>query len=224
MRLEELFSSSGPHGLAGLSQALARTGFFHSREGYYLKRPSQSDLPVNLSVSRIHTEPEPVGLVVARDISERKRAEEALKQAETRYNSLIASTGVMVWEIDATGHLVAISPAFQTILGWSRGDWIGKRFDELLDPLDRAPAMRTHQRAWLGETVPRYELRIRTATGECALRRVPDGYQDSRGYVGARPGHHPRYHRAEAQGASARAGRFDAAGQGGSRTRESGQE
>ncbi len=142
MRLEDLFSGSGPHGLAGLSQALARTGFFHSREGYYLKRPSQSDLPVNLSVSRIHTEPEPVGLVVARDISERKRAEEALKQAETRYNSLIASTGVMVWEIDAAGHLVAISPAFQTILGWPRGDWIGKRFDELLDPLDRAPAMR----------------------------------------------------------------------------------
>ena len=126
MRLDELFSGSSPGGLEGLTQALARTGFFHSREGYFLKRPMRSDLPVNLSVSRIHTEPEPVGLVVARDISERKLAEEALKQVERRYNSLIASTGVMVWEIDASGALVSISPAFQTISGWALGDWIGR--------------------------------------------------------------------------------------------------
>jgi PAS domain S-box-containing protein len=118
-------------------------------------------------VSRIHTEPEPVGLVVARDIRERKQAEEALKQVETRYNSLIASTGVMVWEIDADGALVSISPAFQTISGWSRGEWIGQRFDKLLHPDDRATALRMHQRASNGETLPRYELRIRTEASDC---------------------------------------------------------
>ncbi len=166
MRLDELFSGSGPGGLERLTQALARTGFFHSREGYFLKRPSRSDLPVNLSVSRIHTEPEPVGLVVARDIHERKQAEEALKQIETRYNSLIASTGVMVWEIDAAGALVSISPAFQTISGWSCGDWIGQRFDVLLHPDDRTTAMRMHQLASNGETLPRYEFRIRTETND----------------------------------------------------------
>jgi two-component system CheB/CheR fusion protein len=167
MRLDELFAGSGAGGLEGLTQALARTGFFHSREGYSLKRQSQSDLPVNLSVTRIHTEPEPVGLVVARDISERKQAEEALKQVETRYNSLIASTGVMVWEINAAGALASISPEFQTISGWSRGDWIGRRFDELLHPEDRATAMRMHHLASRGETLPRYELRIQTKTGDC---------------------------------------------------------
>jgi len=166
MRLDELFSGSGTGGLEKLAQALSRTGFFHSREGYSLKRLARSDLPVNLSVSRIHTEPEPVGLVVARDISERKQAEEALKQIESRYTSLIASTGVMVWEFDAPGALLSISPAFQTITGWSCGDWIGRRCDELLHPDDCAVAMRMHQRAAQGETIPRYELRIRTATGE----------------------------------------------------------
>jgi PAS domain S-box-containing protein len=73
----------------------------------------------------------------------------------------------MVWEIDAAGALVSISPAFQTISGWSRGDWIGRRFDELLHPDDRATAMRMHQRASNGETLPRYELRIRTETNDC---------------------------------------------------------
>lgn len=167
MRLDQLFSGSGAGGLEGLTQALARTGFFHSREGYFLKRPAQSDLPVNLSVSRIHTEPEPVGLVVARDISQRKEAEESLKQAQTRYKSVIASTGVMVWELDAAGTLISISPAFETIAGWSCGDWIGRRFDDLLYPDDRARALQMHQRASIGETLPRYELRIQSRTSDC---------------------------------------------------------
>jgi PAS domain S-box-containing protein len=166
MRLDQMFSGVGAVGWDALTQALARTGFFHSREGYFLKRQSRSDLPVNLSVSRIHTEPEPVGLVVARDISERKKAEEALRQVETRYNSLIESTGVMVWETDAAGSLLSISPAFQTISGWTRGQWIGRRFDELLHADDRARAINMHQRAVQGETVPRYELRVLTERGD----------------------------------------------------------
>ncbi len=167
MRLDEIFSGPAPGAFEMLTQALARTGFFHSREGYYLKRVSRSDLPVNISVSRIHTDPEPVGLVVARDISERKRAEEALKQVEIRYNSLVESTGVMVWEIDAKGTLLSISPAFQTITGWSRSDWIGQSFDELLHPADRSQALRMHLRALHGETLPRYELCVRNVSGNC---------------------------------------------------------
>ena len=188
MRLDDLFSGSGRGGLEGLTQALARTGFFHSREGYFLKRPSKSDLPVNVSVSRIHTEPEPVGLVVARDISERKQAEEALKQVEARYNSLVASTGVMVWEIDAAGALVSISPAFQTITGWSRGDWIGRRFDELLAP-GRSRNGDANARACVARrnTPP---LRIAHSNRDRGLPglRVPAGHQDSRGLRRARPG------------------------------------
>jgi PAS domain S-box-containing protein len=166
MRLEELFGGSATGGLDALTQALARTGFFHSREGYFLKRPSKGPLPVNLSVSRIHTEPEPVGLIVARDVSDRKKAEEALKQIETRYTSLIASTGVMVWEIDAAGIIESISPAFETITGWSRRDWIGRPLEDLLQPDDREMAQRMHARAWRGETLPRYELRIRTKAAD----------------------------------------------------------
>jgi PAS domain S-box-containing protein len=165
LHLDDLFSGTEPGGLENLTQALDRTGFFHSREGYYLKRPSRGDLPVNLSVSRIHTEPKPVGLVVARDISERKRAEEALKQIEARYNSLIASTGVMVWEIDASGNLLSISPAFQGISGWPSDAWIGRPCHEILHPDDCAKALRMHERATRGETVPRYELRARTKSG-----------------------------------------------------------
>ena len=120
MSLHDLFFSSGSGDLDRLALALNRTGFFHSREGYYLRRTTSAALPVNISVSRIHTEPEPVGLVVARDISDRKRALEALEQAEARYNSLVESTGVVLWELDGKGVVVSLSPAFETITGWPR--------------------------------------------------------------------------------------------------------
>jgi PAS domain S-box-containing protein len=184
MRLEDLFSSSGAKGLEQLTQALDRTGFFHSREGYFLRRPSKEDLPVNLSVSRIHTEPKTVGLVVARDISDRKRAEEALKQVEIRYTSLIASTGVMVWEVDARGVLLSISPGFEDITGWSPGDWISRRLEELIEPDDREASTRMHERALQGDTVPRYELRLRTRSGGCLdcesllVTRIREGAAD----------------------------------------------
>jgi PAS domain S-box-containing protein len=181
MRLEAFFSGSGVDGLERLTQALARTGFFHSREGYFLRRASKDDLPVNLSVSRIHVEPEPIGLIVARDISDRKRAEDALKQVETRYRSLVASTGVIVWEVDARGVLLSVSEAFEAITGWSPGDRIGRPLVELLEPGDRDAATRMHRRAWQGETVPRYELRIPTRSGGCLdcesllVSRIRDG-------------------------------------------------
>src|SRR5262249_60113409 len=143
LRLEDLFSGAGAGGLERLTQALDTTGFFHSREGYFLRRPGRGDLPVNLSVSRIHTEPEAVGLVVARDISQHKRAEEALKQAEARYRSLVASTGVIVWEVDADGVLLSISPGFEAITGWSPGDWIGPRLPDPPPPGDGDLATRT---------------------------------------------------------------------------------
>ena len=135
---------SAPGGLDSLTQALARTGFFHSREGYFLKTASKGSIPVNVSVSRIHTEPEPVGLIVARDISFRKKAEEALGRIETRYNILVASTGVMVWEFDAAGVIESISPAFETITGWSPRDSIGRPLGELLGPDDRRTAQQMH--------------------------------------------------------------------------------
>jgi PAS domain S-box-containing protein len=164
LRLEDLFA-----GAAGaferLTQALDTTGFFHSKEGYILRRRGKPDLPVNISVSRIHTEPEAVGLVVARDVSEHKRTEEALKQAEARYRSLVDSTGVIVWEIDADGVLLSVSPGFEAITGWAPREWIGRRLEELVPPGDGEPRNAMHRRAWQGESVPRHAVRVATRSG-----------------------------------------------------------
>ena len=138
MSLSELFFSKGSGDLDRLAMALNRTGFFHSREGYYLHKASAA-LPVNISVSRIHTEPEPVGLVVARDISDRKRALEALGQAEARYHSLAESTGVVGLGAGRQGGHCLAEPGVRDHYGLAAG-----RLDR--PPVQRADSPRRHRR------------------------------------------------------------------------------
>ena len=225
MRLEDLFAGSGTGGLERLTQALDRTGFFHSREGYFLRRRSRSPLPVNLSVSRIHTEPETVGLVVVRDISDRKRGRGSPQAGRDPIQE-----PDRVDRRDGLGdrrrrRLLSISPGISRPSPAGRPrDWIGRRLDELLQPDDRDAAIRMHQRAWQGETLPRYELRIRTRAGDCLdcesllVTRIREGASERVLEVIRDITEQKRIARA------ARAGRDPATGQGGGRTGQSGQE
>ena len=137
LRLGDLFSSEQPGGLDRLVEAYRRTGFYHSREGYRLGRAAAAPIPVNVSVSRIHTAPEPLGLVVARDITERVRAQEALSESEAalprpRRDGRGHHLGGL-----REGRIGSLNPAFEAITGWPRDDWIGRPFAELIHPEDR---------------------------------------------------------------------------------------
>ena len=81
MRLADLISSPDPDDLRRLISACQQTSFFHSREGFFLAKKDGPPIPVSVSVSRIHTRPEPLGLAIIRDISERKKVEDELSRA-----------------------------------------------------------------------------------------------------------------------------------------------
>ena len=80
MRLQDLFQSNDPDGMRRLFDAIEETRFFHSREEYALACQDGGLRWVNISVSRIHTKPTPLGLVVARDVTERRKAQMVLDQ------------------------------------------------------------------------------------------------------------------------------------------------
>jgi two-component system cell cycle sensor histidine kinase/response regulator CckA len=83
MKVTQLFRSSGPSGLQRLRHAYNRTGLFHSQEDFLL-RHAKDDLwvPVNLTVTRLHARPKTLGLITARDISERQKLATSNKQLE----------------------------------------------------------------------------------------------------------------------------------------------
>src|SRR5262249_29132150 len=76
LRVQDLFQSAEAGGLQRLIDAFLRTGFLRSSEDYWLAPREGEPIPVNVSVSRIHTKPDPLGLLVARDLRERRKLEE----------------------------------------------------------------------------------------------------------------------------------------------------
>jgi PAS domain S-box-containing protein len=165
LQIGNLFRGAEPGGLDRLIDAYRRTGFYHSREGYWLARAAGEPIPVNLSVSRIHTRPEPMGLVVARDITERVRAQEALHESEARYRGLVETAPLIIWTVAADGRIRSLNPAFEAITGWPRDTWIGRPFAELIHPEDLPLANESFARTLAGASLPPYELRIRSSNG-----------------------------------------------------------
>jgi PAS domain S-box-containing protein len=65
-------------------------------------------------------------LVEARDITERKRAEEKLQESEERFRSMIQSLSDIIFILDGNGQLTYESPSATRILGYPPGYFIGK--------------------------------------------------------------------------------------------------
>jgi len=105
------------------------------------------------------------GVHVARDITEKKRGEEALRESEERYRSLFENNHAVMLLIDpVTGAIVDSNPAASAYYGFSRDELRGRRITDIntLDPEQVTEMMRQAQ----AETSRHFEFKHRLADGE----------------------------------------------------------
>jgi diguanylate cyclase (GGDEF)-like protein/PAS domain S-box-containing protein len=72
------------------------------------------------------------------DITDRIRAEEALRVSEERFRSIAEATQEWIWEIDSLGVYTFCSPAVEVILGLKPADLLGKSCLDMVAPSTRA--------------------------------------------------------------------------------------
>ncbi len=92
------------------------------------------------------------------DVTERRLAEE-------QYRSLVDGARDIIFTLSPTGELASLNPAFESVGGWSREEWLGKDFSSLIHPDDASRAGKLLSRVVGGENLPVFELRAVSSEG-----------------------------------------------------------
>lgn len=107
--------------------AAFKDGKVHHVDNEVFWRKDGSSFPVEYTSTPIFEDGNLTGAVVVFwDITERKRAEDALRESEKRYRSLYTKTPVMLHSSDANRRLVSVSDYWLKTLGYERSEVIGQ--------------------------------------------------------------------------------------------------
>jgi len=96
-----------------------------------------SFIPVEVSLGSVRLPPGPVVLGIVRDITERKRAEEALRESERRFQTLAISSPVGIFQTDAQGQTTYVNPQWCEIARLSATEALGVGWLRAVHPDDR---------------------------------------------------------------------------------------
>ena len=108
-----------------------------------------------------------VGAVVAnwRDITERLRAEQALRNSEQSYRSLVDGVRDVIFALSPGGEVTSLNPAFEEMTGFPPAEWVGRPFEAFVHPDDVPLALDLFGRVLQGEPRPTIQFRILTRAG-----------------------------------------------------------
>ncbi|MHB9111751.1 MAG: PAS domain S-box protein [Thermoleophilia bacterium] len=101
-------------------------------------------------------------LHVAKDITERKKMEEELRESEARFRSLFDNSPLMLFVLDPDGTVVTVNPAGVSQLGYSAEELIGQSVLKVFHPEDRKTVLTQVERL----------LKSGSVTGTWTIKKV----------------------------------------------------
>jgi len=109
-------------------------------------------------------------LVLAHDVTDRKRAEERLRQSEERFSKAFRSSpfGIVI-ATESKGRMVDANPAFLKMVGYNREDVIGRTAKELNLWTEAHQSDLIHQQFVNQDHAKLFEVRFKSQSGEVKL-------------------------------------------------------
>lgn len=123
------------------------------------------------------------------DVSDRKQAEEALRQSERRYATLTENAPVGIFRFDASGQCVYVNPSWCRMTGRSPGEGYGDAWVQILHPEDRDRLLSSWAQAFAQKSAFRNEGRHLLPDGrinwfDCQMVPETDEQGNLTGYIG----------------------------------------
>jgi len=151
-----------------IPRILARISEGGAVEHYETKRMDRASRQIDVSVT-VSPIKDASGKIVGastttRDISDRKRAEEALQRASAYTRSLIEASLDPLVTISAEGKITDVNAGTERVTGYSRSELIGTDFADYFTDPEKARA--GYQQVFRDGLVKDYELEIRHRDGE----------------------------------------------------------
>lgn len=151
----------------------------HVSHAWRHRRKDGSVFDVEVTSFAIEFAGMPARLVLAQDVSERRRVERALRDSESKYRLLMEQASDAIFVADGTGRLVSANPQARLLLGYDEAELLTLRYDDLLtlEELTQHPPQLADLRA--GATVLRERI-FRRKDGrhvpvEVSTRLLEDG-------------------------------------------------
>lgn len=126
-------------------------------------------------------------LSLVQDISDRRRAEIALRQSEAKFRTLIETTRSGVWAIDAESRTSFVNRQMAAMLGYTVEEMLGKSMFDFIDPTDHPTASDNVERRRRG-IAEQHDFKFRRKTGEvlwALLSTTPQFDEVTGEYAGA---------------------------------------
>ena len=103
----------------------------------------------------------------ARDITERKRTEDALRESEARNRGILENAAEIIYTLNREGTCLYVSPACTRLLGYDMSELVGRKIEQFMHPDDVPLYLNFLSAIMNGSDAQRLpEFRVRTRSGE----------------------------------------------------------